>query len=212
MGDTARIIASLGFEEKYIVRCTLRYSSKYRIKSVLLYTSTPTDDYAQKRVEKAFEQAKKILGDYLGIDVGLKTINPYKFLDNVEEIRNQILKQASSERVIICISGGLRLITSALLAAALLIPPPAPSNIEICIEHDVEQGYAATSLKALERLKFMDRRHLLVYNILKELGDAGVSDVTKLTGLPKTTVWRILNKLADDGLIIRDGRRFRVKP
>jgi len=209
--ETARMIATLGFEEKYIIRCALRYSQRYRIRSILLYTSTPTDRYAEERVERAFEQARRVLGEYLDINLELARVNPYQLLSNIEEMRSQILEQASMDRVIICISGGLRLIVAALLAAALLIPQPVPGNIEVSIEHDAEQGHVEVPLKALEGFRMLDRRHLNVYYKLREIGPAGVSQLARETGLPKTSVWRILNRLVRDGLAIKDGRRYRAR-
>ncbi|MEB3774249.1 MAG: CRISPR-associated CARF protein Csa3 [Desulfurococcales archaeon] len=206
----AWIIATLGFEEKYIVRCTLRYSTRFRIGGVTLYTATPTDEYSEERVSNAFRQAVKVLG-YMGIEPRLERMNPYRYLQNIEDLRRLILEKARSGYVIVCITGGLRIIGATLLSAALLLPSPPPRNVIVSIEHDVEQGYVEAPLEALEKLRSLSGREMLVYEAVKELGEAGPTDISRELGIPKTSAWRILNRLAERGLLVRSGRRFRAR-
>ncbi len=210
--ETASVIALLGFDEKFLIRCVVRASAKYSIEDCLVLVPKPTDEYARVRSGDAWNRASRILGDYVGVKVSRVEVDPSDFWGIVSMARRYIFEKLASGRVVVCFSGGVRAIGTALVLAALTIPGAfEQSAVEVCIEHEAHQGYTCfTPQQALAPLKLSGREYRVIQTLI-ELGEAGPAAVSRETGIPKATVWRILRKLCENGIVKEvGGGRYRV--
>jgi CRISPR locus-related DNA-binding protein len=208
----AEVIGVLGFDEKFLVRCVLRASSGYRVCRVVVLLPKPLDEYSMVRSEDAWGRVQRILADYAGITIEKIVANPTEFWSIVSTSRKIISEMLGRGKAIVCFSGGMRVLGTALVVAALTLPEAwEQSAIEVCIEHETHAGYTCfTPSQALAPLK-LSQREYQVLKTLQEYGEAGPTLIEKETGLPKTTVWRILRKLEKND-IVQQTQKGRYKP
>lgn len=200
----ARIIGVLGFDEKFLVRCALRATSSHQVRRIVVLVPKPVDDYSRIRSEDAWNRVVRVLREYAGIPLERVEVDPTDFWSIISMIRDMIQEMLRKGRVIVCFSGGMRVLGTALVVAALTVPgaweQPA---VEVCVEHETHTGHTRfTPPQALAPLK-LEPKEYHVLKTLQELGEAGPALIAKETGIPKATVWRILRKLEQNNIIQR---------
>ena len=202
----ATILGVLGFDEKFLVRCALRAYSALGVFRLVLYVARPRDDYARQRVEKAWSELKKILGDYAGILVERRDVDPMDYWKIVETARSDIVNALKRGKVVICAGSGMRALVTALITAALTLPKGLdPSMVEIQVDLESGEGYISyTAAEALETTE-LEARELMILETIKRLGEASVKDIHAETQIPKSTISRIAKKLERMGYLQRVG-------
>ena len=210
--ERACVIGVLGFDEKFLVRCVVRVSSKYDVVECRVLVPKPTDEYAKVKSGDAWIRVSRVLGDYVGLNLHRVEVDPSDFWSIVSLARRYIFEKLHEGKVVVCFSGGVRVLGTALVIAALTVPGAFEQhNVEVCVEHEAHQGHTCfTPSQALAPLKLTDREFAIIQKLI-ELNEAGPSTLSRETRIPKATVWRILKKLVEDGIVEEIGKgKYRV--
>ncbi|MCS7132741.1 MAG: CRISPR-associated CARF protein Csa3 [Aigarchaeota archaeon] len=196
------LIATFGWTEHYVLSSILKHGIEQGDAVILLVPA--------KRDEKS-ESILRDFGSFLskygeGIRLEVRRI-PVESFDNAVAAISEILKEALSkkpDKVIINLSGGMRVLILATYVAVLL---SCPRDVLIELEtEDREKGYIIPNLSlwGLIELKGVEKE------ILMRLGE-GAKSVPKLLEelrIPRSTLHKYLKTLEKRGLISlkRDGK------
>ena len=202
----ATIIATLGFDEKFLVRCVLRVNSTARASKLVLYVARPLDDYSRQRVERAWRELNRILGEYVGVSIIRRDVDPTDFWGIVELARRDIVEALREGMVVVCAGSGMRAVVVALVTAALTLPHDLDYSM-IEIQADLESGGVYVSYTVAEALetRSLEAREYVILETIKRLREASVKDIHKETGIPKSTVSRLAKKLERLGYLEKVG-------
>ncbi len=200
------IIATLGFDERHIVRSILRIGFG-GVKKILLLV--PRGGIEEKTT-KAFDQVKS-LASIAGVDdVSMVEIPVERFDDAVAEIRRLAYECVSKySRVFVSLGGGMRALVVETLIAIFTLPPSEKRKIDIVV--DLETGKDSVKFPAwipLElRLSDVESR-VLEYVVSK--GSANLADVATELNIARSTAWKALERLVDAGFLTK--REFVYEP
>lgn len=193
------IFATLGFDEKFIIRDILRRGIKEESK-LLIFTSSE-----DSRVEKAFMTLKTTF-----ISIPLK-IEKYRInIENpfsaISEIRNIILENIKGHsEIVFNLSGGQRILLSYIFS----IIASEKLNCEIVMISE-DSSFQVSLPSKIFFAKQIDPLSLEIVKMLKEK-PLKVGEILKKLGGRRTTVWRKLKLLTKEGIIEYDDTMKRYK-
>jgi len=193
------IFATLGFDEKFIIRDILRRGIKEESK-LLIFTSSE-----DSRVEKAFMTLKTTF-----ISIPLK-IEKYRInIENpfsaISEIRNIILENIKGHsEIVFNLSGGQRILLSYIFS----IIASEKLNCEIVMISE-DSSFQVSLPSKIFFAKQIDPLSLEIVKMLKEK-PLKVGEILKKLGGGRTTVWRKLKLLTKEGIIEYDDTMKRYK-
>ncbi|MCS7368050.1 MAG: CRISPR-associated CARF protein Csa3 [archaeon YNP-WB-062] len=189
------IIATFGWTEQFVLSSILKHGIKAGDKIILLIPAKR--DEKSEAILRDFEQFLSKYGE--GIKLENKRVPLQSFEEAVVSI-SETLRNILSEgydRLIINLSGGMRILILAAYVAAFLT---CPRDIVIELEtEDRERGYIVPnfSIKELIKLKDIERR------ILEKL-DKGIKSTPELLrelNIPRSTLHKHLKELEKNGLL-----------
>lgn len=191
------LIVTLGFEEKFALRAMMRRGIKEGDKLIALLPQK-----GDPRGEKAFLTLKQTLLNMLPkLEVEKIEINvqdPYGAISSLRKILKSL--SLKGDELILNISGGQRLLIIETLAAALSLNL---GNLKFELETEDSSLYFTSSLDIMLPMD-LDKLDL---EILKKIAEKGIIKLTDLLDkieIPKTTLWRKLNRLAELKLLEKD--------
>jgi CRISPR locus-related DNA-binding protein len=193
------IFATLGFDEKFIIRDILRRGIKEESK-LLIFTSSE-----DSRVEKAFMTLKTTF-----ISIPLK-IEKYRInIENpfsaISEIRNIILENIKGHsEIVFNLSGGQRILLSYIFS----IIASEKLNCEIVMISE-DSSFQVSLPSKIFFAKQIDPLSLEIVKMLKEK-PLKVGEILEKVGGGRTTVWRKLKLLTKEGIIEYDDAMKRYK-
>jgi CRISPR-associated protein Csa3 len=193
------IFATLGFDEKFIIRDILRRGIKEESK-LLIFTSSE-----DSRVEKAFMTLKTTF-----ISIPLK-IEKYRInIENpfsaISEIRNIILENIKGHsEIVFNLSGGQRILLSYIFS----IIASEKLNCEIVMISE-DSSFQVSLPSKIFFAKQIDPLSLEIVKMLKEK-PLKVGEILEKLGGGRTTVWRKLRLLTKEGIIEYDDTMKRYK-
>lgn len=190
-----------------MIKSLLRLGFKNVRKVYLIVPSGRTT----KQSEDAIKRIKEISG-LAGVSaVEVFETDPLDFGGSVGSIRRLLMKlSAGREEVIVSLGGGIRALIIETLIASLLIPKELRDSIRIVSDLETGEGFIemwASDILMVSELKF-DELSTLSYLLKK--GSVGPTDISKDLKIPKTTAWKILNKLSKRGLLNKLGREYKL--
>lgn len=206
-GKKGRLVlfATLGFDEKFAARCLMRSSSL--VSKIVVITAPPVDEYSRSRLENAWEALAKIARDYANIDVErFEVKDPGNFWRSVDELREKMYAELSaSEGLILCLSGGLRALVVEALAAAVTLPMDAAVD-KVYVEVELENfsGIARFNIAQVQRLMQLTEPEYRIFKILATRGPQRLGQLASTLGRPRSTVYRMLQKLEKLGLVKKE--------
>ncbi len=207
------LIVTLGFDEKFALRAIMRRGIKEGDKLLALLPQK-----GDPRGEKAFLTLKQTLLNMLPkLEVEKAEINiqdPYGAISNLRKVLKSL--SLKGEELILNISGGQRLLIIETLAAALSLNL---GNLKLELETEDSSLYFTTSLDIMLPMD-LDKLDLDILKKIAEKGSVKLTDLLDKIEIPKTTLWRKLNRLAElkllekdkDNYILSDLGRSRVEP
>ncbi|NPA97430.1 MAG: CRISPR locus-related DNA-binding protein [Crenarchaeota archaeon] len=200
------IVATLGFDERHIVRSILRIGFG-GVKRVILLVPTGGID---ERTQRAFDEVKK-LASMAGVnDVSLMEVPIESFNDAVADIRRVVYDCVQKYgRAVVSLGGGMRALVVETLIAVFTLPPNEKKKVDIVV--DLETGKDGIKFPAwipLElRLSDVESR---VLEYVVEKGSANLGDVATELGVARSTAWKALERLVDAGLLSK--REYTYEP
>lgn len=200
VGRSTVIVASLGFEERFLLRSVIRRGVKENDKIVVIMP-----EKGNQRGEKAFQTLKELMDKaFPSLEIVKHEVNIQDFYGTVSNIRNLLSELNLKGNIVLNISGGQRLLILEILAAALSLG----INAELEIETEDSSTYLTIPIKTMHPLKLdsVDRE------ILREAakrGEIRLKDLEKLE-IPKPTIWRKLNRLVEEGLLEKNKNKYKL--
>ena len=205
------IFATLGFEEKFAVRAITRHGLD-RGDRVCIFRGPGVE-----RAERAAKVLKDFVERYYGGEVELRFIEvPVESFQGAVAAVKGALEEYSrgASRVVVNLSGGMRVLVAAALTALSL----AELDVEPLIELELEDSSSIVSipLSMLKASSFKqelteERRRLL--KALVELREATIQELASKLGLSQATVRRHIHKLMELKLVYAKGPRpFKASP
>ncbi len=203
------LVASFGFDEKFVVRAILRHGVSAG-DEVVLVTGSPTDKtvkaykYVESLVQNANASVRLVpLGDKV-----------YDFTDMVRSLKNLLVDLSKRhETVTLIFSGGMRALVLGLYTAALLLPNDIKRKLVMELDTE-DQGHLvriptelALLLNSVELGAKVDVLRVVVDNPGIE-----VQKVSAVLSKDETTIRRQLQALAKHGLVKIDGKPQKAYP
>jgi CRISPR locus-related DNA-binding protein len=197
------IFATLGFDEKFIIRDILRRGIKEEAK-LLIFTSSE-----DPRVEEAYTTLKTT---FMSIQLKIEkyTINIEDPFSAISEIRNIILENIKGQsEIIFNLSGGQRILLSYILSVIAserinceIVMISEDSSFQVSLPSKIFFAKQIDPL-SLEIVKILKEKPLKAGEILKKLG----GDET----IGRTTIWRRLKWLIKEGIVEYDNKTRQYK-
>jgi CRISPR-associated protein Csa3 len=190
------IVASFGFDEKFVVRAILRHGLSTG-DMVVLVTGKLVE-----RVVKAYESVKKLTRQ-AGAEVRICELEVHDFPKIVPLLRDYLKELAQSfDTVVLVLSGGMRVIVLALFTAALLLPGNAKSRFRVELETE-DQGLPVSISSNVLRLfatPSLDAKQDLL-NVVVSRPGLTVAEMQDIVNKHESTIRRQLKQLEAMGLI-----------
>jgi CRISPR-associated protein Csa3 len=197
------IFATLGFDEKFIIRDILRRGIKEEAK-LLIFTSSE-----DPRVEEAYTTLKTT---FMSIQLKIEkyTINIEDPFSAISEIRNIILENIKGQsEIIFNLSGGQRILLSYILS----VIASERINCEIVMISE-DSSFQVSLPSKIFFAKQIDPLSLEIVKMLKEMPLKAGEILKKLGGdetIGRTTIWRRLKWLIKEGIVEYDNKTRQYK-
>lgn len=204
---TYALLATLGFDERHVIRSILVMGMEDIDQVILLVPSWDLDP----RTKKAIDEIKKIVS-IAGIgeeNVYVEKIDVENFWSAVRQI-TEIIKELALEGIKgirISLGGGLRALIIETYTASLLL---RNINIPIIIRIDIESGKQTIEFN-LEETPLCYEPSGLEIKIIKtiiEKPETTISELARTLNTPKTTVWKAVQKLQKQKLILKKEKAY----
>ncbi|MEM1659268.1 MAG: CRISPR-associated CARF protein Csa3 [Candidatus Jordarchaeales archaeon] len=198
VGRSTVIVASLGFEERFLLRAVVRRGVRERDKVVVFMP-----ERGDPRGEKAFQTLRELVEKaFPQVEVIKYEVDVQDFYGAVGKIRGILKELALEGDLVFNLSGGQRLLILEILAAALSLGV----NAELEVETEDSSGYVAVPLKVMHPLD--------VDNVDQEILRRAVSGVRlkdlEHLSVSKATLWRKLKRLTEEGLLEMDRDKYKL--
>jgi len=186
------LVLTLGFDEKFAVRALLRAGLSFGDKAVI-FLAEPLDE----RAIKAWRTVEDIVSRYFsGVNVKTVKVDVSEFYDAVATIAEKLREESKNvNKVIINLSGGMRILILEVLVAAHLLKLKA--LVEIEFENFL--GLAKFPLELL-RIELSEKEKLILKYVVSRK-ETTITNIANALELSKTTAHRKVWKLASQGLI-----------
>jgi len=201
------LIAVLGFDERHVIRSLLRLGFK---NVDVIYLVVPSG-----RITKQTEEAIKRITEVAKLanvsDVKVFEVDPLGFGSAVAKLRKLMIDLCSGGKdLVISLGGGMRVLIVETLVASLLVPKELSSHILIVVDLESGEGYIEVNISNILTISELKSDELQVLKYLLTKAPAGPTEISKILGIPKTTVWKILKKLHAKGLVTKQYREYKA--
>lgn len=205
MRDRYRVlIASFGFDIDFVMR-KLANREYSKIVLLALYTS----DEAFKRVEKAYHTLS-VACKSLGVDCILEKIEPEKLIRSLSSTLRANVEDPRVERVEVYLTGGPRILVTALVLSTLLLPSTLAERVEISVEGEGFECEARVDLAKYAELVRLDERDKKIVFELQARGPQKLSELESSTEIPRSTLYRRLEELREKRLVEKEEDEYRL--
>lgn len=201
------VVASFGFDERFVVRALLRHGLKPG-DAVLLVTGRLVE-----KVIRAFEPVKRLAAQ-AGAEAWLCEVEVHRFPELVGAV-HALLRGLTSryEHVLLLLSGGMRVIVLALYMAALLLPDLAKRKLRVELETEDEGVPIGISEDVLRLLSPPDlgAKHDVLELVVRRPGLSVPELQQALPAKHESTIRKQLKQLAQMGLVVLRGSEGRQR-
>lgn len=199
-GRSTVIVASLGFEERFLLRAVVRRGVRESDKIVVFMP-----ERGDPRGEKAFQTLRELVEKaFPQVEVVRHEVNIQDFYGAVSMIKGILSGLALEGNLVLNLSGGQRLLILEILAAALSLG----INAELEVETEDSSSCISVPLKVMRPLE-LDNVDREILRRAAETGEVRLKDLEYLN-VPKATLWRKLNRLAEEGLLEKDRDKYKL--
>ena len=216
-GKGSVLIGVLGFDERFLARCAMRVYTRTGLSRLVLVRPKPIDEYSEKKMKEALDYLDKLAREYLQVEIELVDVDHGNFRAVYLAGRKTLLEALEKgDRVVVCLSGGMRYAGAALLSAAFTLPVESRierllDNVSVQIDLESGTGFIELSLKPLRELA---RLTVYDYRVLEHLWKLEepkrLTDIADALEMPKSTTWKILQRLVRAGIVEEKNRRYKA--
>ncbi len=194
------VFATLGFDEKFIIRDIFSRGIKQDTKLVIF---TSSED---QRVDKAYSS---IVTTFRSLPLNIEKYkinieNPFYAISSIRKIILEKIRGHSE--IVFNLSGGQRI----LLAYILSVITSEKINCEILMISEDSSIHVSLPSKIFFPLQ-LDSISIEIMRTLKEKGPLKPGEIVKTLNRGRTTIWRKINRLMEENLVEFDSRIKRYK-
>ncbi len=191
------IVASLGFEEKFLLRAVIRRGIKENDKVVVIASEAPNEEHdIIEKKEKAYKYLKDVIERaFTQVEVTRCNVDVTDFYGTIITLRKLLKKLSSEGHVVLNLSGGMRLLIFEILVAAAGLK----ADIEVEIETENSSTCITIPIKVMQPIELDQTDQKILEEIAKKK-TTRLKDL-ELLEIPKATLWRKLNKLVEEGIL-----------
>jgi len=200
------VLASLGFDERPILKAILRHYSEV-IKGIKLIVPLSNGD---SRVEGAIIRLRELTLKLLDLEPTVMYINPLEVIDSIRKIKIELNKALEGDKVLVVLGGGMRGVVIECLAATLLLPSELKRKVQIEVDLEFKEAHVSINADDLTYIQLNPFELSVLLEISKQGNQASIVNITTALGLPKSTTWKILKRLEKQGLLKRYQKERRV--
>ncbi len=203
------LIASFGFDERFVVRAIIRHGLSQG-DLVILLTSKLVEK-AEKAYKYVDQIARNVQAKVEVVELGEST---YSFPHLVRSVKDILIKQAKErDRVTVILSGGMRIIVLGLYTAALSMPKDLKDKISIEIDTEDINRLVVIPRNIVEIINppSLGAKSEILDLVIKTPG-LTIDELANKLGKDRSTIRRHLQALKEMKLITLRGRPFRVWP
>ena len=198
------IIATIGFDEKLVLRALMKLGIKEKYRVLLIY-SLSGGDYERGRVETAVKNLKEILRP-LGLFIEDVIVPANNIVKDVEEILSKI-QSLRPNRIVAILVGGMRLLLCEVLVSLSFYKTLIKPDVAVDLFLMREDGayHIVLPLEVIVPPKITPRE----FHVLKEVCKRGgiiersvlVEETSKLLKVSKSQVYKILESLVEKKVV-----------
>ncbi|NAY89131.1 MAG: hypothetical protein GU347_00165 [Desulfurococcales archaeon] len=203
MSNNRILIASFGFDLDFVLR---RIARKNYSSVVLL--SLKTNDSGERRVDKAFSTLKSFCLS-AGVDCELERLSSKGLIRSVYSIMKEKMKNGKIE---LFLTGGPRILVVSTIFASLMLNEIESEDVTIAVEGEGFEENWEANLKSLKALLDLDEKDREILMLIAVLGRARLSQLAQSSRIPKTTVFRKLNEMSNNGLVCKSEGYYQLCP
>ncbi len=202
---TRVLLATLGFDERHVVRSLLRLGFGGVAEVLLLVPAGGVEE----RTLKAVDEIKK-LASMASVDrVEMVEIPVDDIVDGVARIY-RVVREAVEKysEAVVSLGGGLRALVVETLLAVLLLPDHIRDRITVVV--DLETGKGSIEFKpSIAFMPMLTDVDMRVLALAVKKGSITLGEALNELSIPRSTIWKALEKLREEGLLERrDGNYF----
>ncbi len=205
----ATLIATLGFDERHVIRSLLSMGMEGVRWIVLLLPDWPMDE----RSLQAVKEIKRIAG-LAGLrmeDVVVKHVKVEDFWSAVSTIITVFTEwyTRGSEKFILSLGGGLRALVLEAYTATLFLPKDIARRTVIRIDMEAKPASITIERSNIPLCLQPTEQEIRVLRKLLE-NPATLTNLSRELGIPKTTTWKILNRLQENNLVAKEENTYKI--
>lgn len=192
------IVASLGFDERPVLKALLRHSSEgiRRVKVVMPINGEDS------RATSAVLRLNEILTKLFDVRVEVIKVDPVDFLEAIRSLKKEMDKALEESKVLLVLGGGTRGIVVECLAAVLLLPYDKRRNVQVEIDLEFKEAYISLSAGDLSHADISPVEKGVLSTLIRNK-EMGLSEIASILGLPRSTMWKIMKRLENLNLVRR---------
>jgi|UniRef100_A0A7J3YTY3 CRISPR locus-related DNA-binding protein len=199
------LIMTLGFEPGPLIRAAASYNLRTGASIIAL-----TPSFKDERAERAYFELKNVC-DILFKDTQVNfqkiEVDLTDFVRAVKHIK-RLLSAFTNKHVALCFSGGMRALCLAVYTAYLMLEWQLPPSIEIHLEGRVERLIVPPLHKVIK--VNISEEKLNILRLLFQHEKLSAGNIAALMHKDRSTVYRHLSGLFEDGLIKQKGKMYEL--
>ncbi len=211
MDTTSKVlVATIGFDERPVIRAILRHGLGFN--EILLLKPREPDDPRSRRVVENIRELVDKTGANIPLTVGEVDITD--FYRAVGEIKSWLADTISRHRgdIVLLLGGGMRSLVLETLVAAIQLSNELLVNGVLEVDIEGSTSYVSARIEDLIPVTITPQEKRVLEELDKE--PATLSNLSNRLDMPKTTLWKILQRLEEKKLVVKEysGKTTIYKP
>ena len=203
-GGSVVLAGILGGDGRLLARCAMRVYTSMGLDRLLVLVPEGSEG-------AALEYLEKLAREYLQARFEHASVGRGDFASIFLRVRRLLEEAGEGDRIVLCLSDAPAYAIVAALSAAATISPKAASVRGAVVEVDVEGTerwieFPLKPLRVLGRAGDLDNK-ILDY-VWANPDGRRLTDIADAVGLPKSTTWKILQRLVEGGVLVEKARRY----
>ncbi|MBS7612289.1 CRISPR locus-related DNA-binding protein [Candidatus Bathyarchaeota archaeon] len=194
------IIVTFGWTEYPVIGSIIRHGLESKDKVILLI---PADK--DERTEKAINDLKAFTRNIPSVELIEERIDISNFLGTV--IRIKTILERCKDRIIVNLSGGMRILVLATYLASLFT-----KNVEVEVESENRKFRVYLPSVDVVQLMKLKNKHLRVLDMLQQFkGECLVGELMRMLKFSRSTLYACIKDLRDMDLVKKTNRKGKIR-
>lgn len=204
---TKVLVATLGFDERHVIKSLIDIGMGGVKKIVLLVPNWGLDDKTLKAINTIRDIAELAgIGRDNVVVEEISVLDPWEGIRDVMDILYDIYLTGVDE-IVFSLGGGLRVLVIEAYTATLLIDPEISRRITIRVGVEGRSEHVSFKVEEVPICLRISEQEKLVLAKIKE-GRASLSEISSATGLPRSTTWKLLQRLVEKKIVEKKDRGY----